>query len=80
MKFGGLKDVEMCQDWRTSVQHTPQSQHPLTPKFHPRPSSTESFDSVSSILLLNQTKMEEGQSGTYLRQTIGIIGSAGERR
>ena len=28
---------------------------------------------------MNQTKMEGGQSVTYLRQTIGIVGSAGER-
>ena len=29
---------------------------------------------------INQTKMEGGQSGTYLRLTIGVVGSAGERR
>ena len=29
---------------------------------------------------MNQTKMEGGHSGTYLRLTTSVVGSAGERR
>ena len=37
------------------------------------------FSFVSSLYVLNK-KWKGGQSGTYLRLTIGVVGSAGERR
>ena len=50
----------ICRQFETAYQlvlqsqHTPRCQHPLTPIFHPRPSGTESFNSVSCILLLRK--------------------------